>query len=117
MDAVRREAWIIWREPVYIFGGNHDGIKFAARVMSTIIKKHKISGMSHVFFLPKSVSRIRDILKRIRILGSVHWITGPDPASDPAPAPDPALFLAGFDMPSKITFSLISFYRCIYNHL
>jgi hypothetical protein len=50
MDAVRREAWIIWREPVYIFGGNHDGIKFAAHVLSTIIKKHKIIKKCHVLF-------------------------------------------------------------------
>ncbi len=28
----------------------------------------------------KAVFRVRDSLKRIRILGSVHWITDPDPA-------------------------------------
>jgi hypothetical protein len=45
------------------------------------------------------VFRISDILRRIRIYGSVHWITDPDPGLDPAldldPAPDldPALDL------------------------
>jgi hypothetical protein len=37
--------------------------------------------------------RIRDILIRIRILGSARWITDPDPnlAPDRDPAPDTAL--------------------------
>jgi hypothetical protein len=37
--------------------------------------------------------RISDILIRIRILGSVHWITDPES--------DPALFDGGFQMPTK----------------
>jgi hypothetical protein len=35
-----------------------------------------------------AVFRVLDILRLIRILGSVHWITNPDP--------DPALFVSGF---------------------
>ncbi len=31
------------------------------------------------------------ILRRIRILGSIHWITNPDSALDP----DPAVFVSG----------------------
>jgi hypothetical protein len=40
-----------------------------------------------------AVFRIRDILIRIRILGSARWITDPDPnlAPDRDPAPDTAL--------------------------
>jgi hypothetical protein len=41
------------------------------------------------------VVRIRDILIRIRIVGSVHWITDPDPA------PDPALFVNDFQDANK----------------
>ncbi len=41
--------------------------------------------------------RIRDILRRVRILGSGHSITDPDPASDP----DPALFVSGFQETNK----------------
>jgi hypothetical protein len=45
--------------------------------------------------------RIRDIMRgnRIRILGSVQWITDldPDPDSDSAPA----LFVNGFDEANK----------------
>jgi hypothetical protein len=54
MDAVRREAWLIWREPVYIFGGNHDGIKFAAHVLSTIINRSGSGTLD-----PYTVFRIR----------------------------------------------------------
>ncbi len=36
----------------------------------------------------KSVFRIHDVLRRIRILGSVQWITDTDPDLDPAPDTD-----------------------------
>jgi hypothetical protein len=47
------------------------------------------------------VFRIRAYLIWIRILGSAHWITDPDPDVNPAPDvdpvldPDPALFCSG----------------------
>ncbi len=40
--------------------------------------------------IEEAVFWIFDILRRIRILRSVHWIT------DPAPDSDPALFFSGF---------------------
>jgi hypothetical protein len=51
-----------------------------------------------------AVFRIRDILVRIRILGAVQLIPdrAPDPASYPAPAPDPALFVWTVKMQTKI---------------
>ncbi len=45
-----------------------------------------------------TVFHIRDILIHIRILGSVHWITGPDL--------DPALFAVALKMPTENKFSL-----------
>ncbi len=57
--------------------------------------------------------RIRGILRRIQILGSVHWITDPDPALDPTPAPDPdpALFVSGLqDANKKKGFFLLRFF-------
>jgi hypothetical protein len=58
--------------------------------------------------------RIRDILKRIRILGPVHWVTDP--------APDPGIFISGFRDANKKYLFLTklfcsSFCRCIYNSL
>ncbi len=58
--------------------------------------------------------RIRDILRRIWIwiwiLGYENWITNP--------APDPALFVSGFQMQKKLDFFqvdlLIAYYRYIY---
>jgi hypothetical protein len=47
--------------------------------------------------LVTSVFRIRDILIRFRILGSVHWIMDPDLY----PASDPALFFSGFQGAKK----------------
>jgi hypothetical protein len=47
-----------------------------------------------------SVFRIRDILIRIRILGSGQWLTDPDPT------PDPASFGSGFQDANKKSFSL-----------
>ncbi len=38
--------------------------------------------------------RIREFLRRVRILGSVHWLTDPDPA----------LFVIGFQNANKIRF-------------
>jgi hypothetical protein len=48
------------------------------------------------------VFRIRDIFIRIRILGSVHWITDPDPG----PVPEPALNIPSmtFKVPTKKEF-------------
>jgi hypothetical protein len=48
--------------------------------------------------LDKPVYWIRDILRRIRILGTGHWITDPDPT--------PALFVSGFKMARKKVFLL-----------
>jgi hypothetical protein len=42
----------------------------------------------------KKVFRIRDILRQIRTLESMHWITDPDPDLDLDL--DPALFVSGF---------------------
>jgi hypothetical protein len=54
-----------------------------------------------------SVPDPSDFLRRIRILGSVHWITDPDP--------DPALFDSGFkDAHKKYLFLLITFCRYVY---
>jgi hypothetical protein len=54
-----------------------------------------------VLFL-KAVFRIRDILLRIRILGSVLWIVDPDSAPDPTPDPD--LLGSGFQNANKKDF-------------
>jgi hypothetical protein len=54
-----------------------------------------------------SVFRIRDILGRIWILGSVLPITNPAPATDLDPAPDLALFVSDLqDAIKKYLFSL-----------
>jgi hypothetical protein len=58
-----------------------------------------------------SVLRIRDILLRIRINGSVPLTNDPDPTSDPAPtsnpAPDPAIFVIDlYDANKKLFFPL-----------
>jgi hypothetical protein len=45
------------------------------------------SNLGYLFYL-LPLLRIREIL--IRILGSAHWITDPDPDVDPAPHVDPA---------------------------
>jgi hypothetical protein len=45
----------------------------------------------------KPVLRIRDILRRIGILGSGHWIMDPDPA----------LFISGFQETNKKDFWLL----------
>jgi hypothetical protein len=54
--------------------------------------------------------RIRDMLRRRRILGFVHWITDPDPG--------PALFVFGCQDVKKFvvffSFLLIIYYRYIY---
>ncbi len=46
------------------------------------------------------MSRIREILRRIRILGSLHWITDLDPDLDPA------LFVSGFQDATKKNFNV-----------
>jgi hypothetical protein len=64
------------------------------------------------------VFRIRDILKRILIVGSEHLITDPD--LDPGPALAPSLFVSGFQKTNKIYvlffkfFFLITYCRNIY---
>jgi hypothetical protein len=50
-----------------------------------------------------AVFRIRDILIRIRILGSVHWITDPDPDTGTAH------FGNGFQDTKKIVFFQVFF--------
>ncbi len=50
--------------------------------------------VSHIYLLFLSVFQIPDILIRIRILGSVHWITDSDPA----------LFVSGFQDANKNNF-------------
>jgi hypothetical protein len=50
------------------------------------------------YLIAMAVFRIRDILIRIRILGSVHWITDPDPY------PDTALFGSGFQEKKIVLF-------------
>ncbi len=47
------------------------------------VVKPPVFGNRCVPLLP-AVFRIRDILRRIRILGSIHWITYPDLDPDPA---------------------------------
>ncbi len=60
-----------------------------------------------------TVFRIPDILRRIRILGSVHWVT--DPQSDLETAPDPDLFVSSFRENNKNKFCLlITYCRYIY---
>jgi hypothetical protein len=49
-----------------------------------------------------AVFQIRDILRRIRILRSKHWITETD--LDPVPNPHPALFVNGFQDVNKKKF-------------
>jgi|688.fasta_scaffold146100_1 hypothetical protein len=62
---------------------------FLACLNITLYGTYLVTSMSYVI-LSFTVFRIRDILARIRILGSVHCITNPDPD------PDPALFGSGF---------------------
>jgi hypothetical protein len=50
----------------------------------------------------ETVFPIREIFRRILILGSVHCITDPD--LDPDPAPDPELFDNGFQDNKRISF-------------
>ncbi len=54
------------------------------------------------------VFQILNILRQIWILGSVHWITNPD--LNPAPDPDPALFISGFQDINKNIFFPTLFY-------
>ncbi len=51
-----------------------------------------------------AVFRIRDILRRIRILGSVHSLT------DPVPVPDLAFFVTGFQDAIKNKFIFLIFF-------
>ncbi len=59
-------------------------------------------------FLTFFLFRILDILRRIRILGSVHWVHW---------VTDPALFGSGFQDAKKIIFLLISYCRYRYIHI
>jgi hypothetical protein len=56
----------------------------------------------------RSMLRIRDILVRIRISGSIPLITDPDPTLDPAP--DPAIFVSFLQDGNKQVFFLRRFF-------
>jgi hypothetical protein len=61
--------------------------------------------------ISQAVFRIRDIVRRIRILGSVHWIRDRDLDLDldPGSAPDPSLFVSGFHETNEVLFSKVFF--------
>jgi hypothetical protein len=59
------------------------------------LRQEIISYCTRYLSIPIPLFRSRDILIRIRILGSAHWITDLDPD------PDPALFGSGFQVAKK----------------
>ncbi len=48
-------------------------------MQETFKRRHTVYH-AHLFKVYLSVFRFRDILRRIRVLGSVHWIRDPDPS-------------------------------------
>jgi hypothetical protein len=71
------------------------------RILFRATQSGQLSGVDKARFtyiIP--VFRTYDILRRIRMLGSVHWITDPDPG--------PALFVSDFqETNQKLVFLLI----------
>ncbi len=77
---------------------SREGLMLAAATTSsfsyhqTTFRNRGTYNLSNVGF-PAAVFRIRDILRRIRILGSVHWV----------PDSNPALSVSGFQETNKNT--------------